>query len=106
MGAFAAGALCTALIAGAAFAIYVQFTGLRRDLARLEHDLAQYERARGRLYREAIEDQRAQVLQAAALMQLSARDQLDALRRLSPEMLRSVVQEYQEVTPAKKNGRV
>lgn len=38
-------------------------------------------------------DQRAQLLAVAALVKLSARDQLDALMRLSPEMVREVVQD-------------
>ena len=38
-------------------------------------------------------DHRAQLLAVAALVKLSARDQLDALQRLSPEMVREVVQD-------------
>jgi len=87
------GALITAVVGLVLFAFWRELSGLR-------HDLAGQERARGRLYRESLEDQRAVAVQAAALIKLSAHDQLDALRRLSPEMARQVIAEHVDLLDA------
>lgn len=93
----------TALIAAAAAAglsaagvvwLIMTVNLLRARVAELEQVKRQPAPAATQAWADNLKlDHRAQLLAVAALVKLSARDQLDALQRLSPEMVREVVQD-------------